>query len=109
MASVIWLRRDAPLKPALGDTCNGCGVCCASEPCPVARAYLWQFRGSCKALEWDDHGKRYRCGLLLHPRLFLLWLPARFENWFLQRVSRKIAAGIGCDSSFEAESVDTSA
>jgi hypothetical protein len=25
----LALHRDAPAKPAQGETCNGCGVCCA--------------------------------------------------------------------------------
>ena len=32
---VIYLQPEAPPKPALGAPCNGCGVCCGWQPCPL--------------------------------------------------------------------------
>jgi len=32
---VILIHPEAPAKPPLGAPCNGCGVCCLAEPCPV--------------------------------------------------------------------------
>ena len=81
-AQTIRLHRDAPTKPALAAPCNGCGVCCAAEPCP--------------ALEWHDD--RYRCGLLARPRHYLPWLPARWNDLARRLLGRWLAAGKGCDS-----------
>ena len=33
--AVIYLHPAAPAKPAVGAACNGCGVCCAWQPCPL--------------------------------------------------------------------------
>jgi hypothetical protein len=93
---VIWLHQNAPSKPKLGAPCNGCGVCCAAQPCPVAALTLRQTRGACRALEWD--GALYRCGMLLAPRKYVRWLPALFEPAFKRMIRRWIAAGVACDS-----------
>ncbi len=100
-AQVIWLHSQAPAKPDLGQACNGCGVCCAAEPCPLARLYLWQNRGSCRALLWSDQKQRYFCGLVLQPANYLRYLP----NWLAPRFSAyaasRIAANTSCDSPAE--------
>jgi len=101
--TLIWLRQQAPLKPEVGQACNGCGVCCAAEPCPVALVFLWQRRGSCRALLWDQASMSYRCGMLTQPAQYLRWLPLRWQALFARRVRRWIAAGAGCDSSAQAE------
>jgi hypothetical protein len=74
---------DAPSKPRLGAPCNGCGVCCLAEPCPLGVLVTGRRTGRCAALEWVVSESRYRCGLVraLAPR------------W--------IAAGRGCDSDVE--------
>ncbi|MFZ2999689.1 MAG: hypothetical protein WA071_05120 [Undibacterium umbellatum] len=95
---IIWLHASAPAKPALGQACNGCGVCCAAEPCPVARVFLWQFKGSCRALEWHADVQQYRCGMLLQAASYVRWLPRGWQSWFAKRVRRWIAAGTACDS-----------
>ncbi|MFZ6743451.1 hypothetical protein ACO0LC_09510 [Undibacterium sp. JH2W] len=97
-SSIIWLHAEAPLKPAQGQACNGCGVCCAAEPCPVARVFLLQLRGSCQALEWHEDVGQYRCGMLLQPASYVRWLPYAWQGWFARRVRRWIAAGTACDS-----------
>lgn len=102
-ARVIWLQAGAPAKPLAGQACNGCGVCCAAEPCPVARLFLWQWRGACRALEWSGDGQRYRCGMLLRPAHYLRWLPLSWQPRFAGFVQRWIAAGTGCDSTATAE------
>ena len=33
--AVVWLHAEAPPKPAEGAPCNGCGLCCLAEPCPL--------------------------------------------------------------------------
>jgi hypothetical protein len=98
---VVWLHPQAPPKPAPGAACNGCGLCCAAEPCPLGVVLTRRWRGRCAALQWDEPGRRHRCGALAEPRRhlrLLRWLPLPV----LQRVVRRwIAAGAGCDSSLE--------
>jgi hypothetical protein len=98
---LIWLKVAAPAKPLLGQTCNGCGVCCTAEPCPVARVFLWQWRGSCRALMWIEAGHHYRCGMLLQPSSYLRILPVSWQAGFSRLVARWIAAGTACDSDAE--------
>jgi hypothetical protein len=97
--TVIWLRAEAPQKPAAGMPCNGCGVCCASEPCPVAIVFLRQRRGSCRALEWDAATHIYRCGMLLRPAHYLPLLPRMAHNVTRRLMRRWIAADTVCDAS----------
>jgi hypothetical protein len=93
----VAVHAAAPPKPPEGAPCNGCGWCCATEPCPVARLLLRRATGSCSALEWTEEARRYRCGLVVSPAAYLRWLPRRWEGaagrWFASR----IAAGSGCD------------
>jgi len=84
-ARVIHIEPLAPAKPALGAACNGCGVCCLSEPCPLGMLASLRRRGACTALRWDAGATRYRCGLTTLP------LPGALTR-------RWIAAGQGCDS-----------
>jgi hypothetical protein len=87
---VILLHADAPPKPSPGAVCNGCGVCCASEPCPLGVLLSRRRHGACAALTWDDAGARYRCGVLASPR-----------RWVRRLAARWIAAGSGCDCILE--------
>ncbi|MBV1775668.1 hypothetical protein KSF73_08045 [Burkholderiaceae bacterium DAT-1] len=98
---IIHLHRDAPLKPAFGAPCNGCGVCCAAEPCPVAMRRFKVRTGPCPALIWD--ASRYHCGLLYDtPRYWPktpAWLLPVMRWW----VARAISARSGCDSDVETD------
>jgi hypothetical protein len=85
MATVIRIHALAPAKPALGAACNGCGICCLSEPCPMGMLLSLRRTGACRALRWDEAAARYRCGLMAQRALRLI-------------VARWIAAGRGCDS-----------
>lgn len=96
---IIHLHRAAPAKPAAGQPCNGCGVCCALETCPAARLRFRQAAGPCPALAWSEADARYRCGLLATPRRYFGWLPARVEPLARRLLARWIAAGQGCDCS----------
>jgi len=95
---VILIQPLAPPKPAVGQPCNGCGVCCASEPCPLGIVVSRRLRGACAALSWDEPARRYRCGVLEEPRRWLPLLPAA---WARRLAWRWIAAGQGCDSHVE--------
>jgi len=99
---VIHLHVMAPPKPAWGQPCNGCGLCCAAEPCPMGRVLSRRRQGRCVALDWDDAGRRYTCGLLARPHRWLPWLRLLPEALLRRLVRRWIAAGAGCDSDLEA-------
>jgi hypothetical protein len=96
---VILLQPLAPPKPAEGAACNGCGVCCAVEPCPLGMVLSRRRSGACTALTWDAAQVRYLCGALAEPRRWLPWLPAR---WAQALVRRWIASSRGCDAGLEA-------
>ena len=97
----VAVHARAPAKPALGAACNGCGLCCALEPCPVARLFLLQWRGSCRALLWNDPDSRYECGMLRQPLRWLPWLPAWLAPQASRLIARLIASGCGCDADLE--------
>ncbi len=100
--SFIAIHSAAPAKPLLGEPCNGCGVCCAAQPCPVSRLLLGHRSGACPALRWQAHERRYACGMVTEPGRFLRWLPQRWSGFAGRRFARWIAAGMGCDSDIEA-------
>lgn len=86
---VIHIHADAPAKPAVGEPCNGCGVCCLAEPCPLGALLSRRLKGACVALQWD--GARYVCGALTAQ-------PSGVRGWL---VRRWISSGSGCDCSLE--------
>ncbi len=99
---MVQVHASAPAKPALGAPCNGCGVCCLAEPCPLGVVISRKRRGACDALRWRAGENRYVCGAVSEPRTVL---PAalRWLSPALSRLARRwIAAGTGCDSSVEA-------
>ena len=95
---VIWLHSDAPTKPAHGQACNGCGVCCAAEPCPVGVLLSRRTQGACVALVWNTRQQAYRCGVVDHQwRALPRWLAQAWRRLAL----RWIAAASGCDCSLQ--------
>ena len=109
---IIHIHALAPDKPGLGAACNGCGVCCLAEPCPMGMLLSRRRTGACDALLWDPQQSQYRCGVLVHPREVLNRSLPRGLRWLtgwlaplLGRLGvRWIAAGTGCDSSLEMSS-----
>jgi hypothetical protein len=99
--SFITIHPAAPPKPLLGAPCNGCGACCAAEPCPISRFLLGHDRGACPALTWRDGEGRYFCGMVLTPAAHLRWLPLLLQVPAGRLCRRWIATGSGCD--FDAE------
>jgi len=97
--AIIQLHREAPPQPHEGEPCNGCGVCCAIEPCPLGAIVSRRSSGSCVALTWNDESRRYRCGLIDNPRAH--W--PRAVHWASPLLTtlahRYISAGSGCDCS----------
>lgn len=98
---VIHIHPEAPAKPALGTPCNGCGVCCLVEPCPLGMLLSRRRHGACTALRWSDVDARYTCGALSAPADVLGW--AGRWPWARRWVARWIAAGQGCDASMMVE------
>lgn len=72
-----------------GAPCNGCGVCCLAEPCPLGVLLSRRRSGACVALQWD--GTRYVCGALAAQ-------AGGIRGWL---VRRWISAGSGCDCLLE--------
>lgn len=101
MSRQVSLHALSPAKPATGAACNGCGACCALEPCPVARLFLLQWRGGCRALLWTPADSRYSCGMVVAPARFLPWLPALLLAPASRFFARRIALGQGCDADIE--------
>jgi len=106
---IIHIQPQAPRKPAVGAPCNGCGVCCLFEPCPLGVVLSGRRAGACDALRWQADAGAYRCGAMIDPEAVLrqalpLWLRglAPVCAPVLRRLSRRwIAAGKGCDSHLE--------
>lgn len=96
---VIHLHHDAPSKPAPGEPCNRCGVCCAAETCPAGRLVFQQRTGPCPAL--FRHDGQYACELAVAPYLHLRFLPRRLSPFAARLFLRWIAAGKGCDSAVD--------
>ena len=96
---VIYIHPDAPLKPAAGAPCNGCGVCCLAEPCPVGMLVSRRRLGPCAALLWDADQALYRCGVITEPQRFIG--PAWLARVAARVAPRWIAAGQGCDCDLE--------
>jgi hypothetical protein len=82
---VIRIHAAAPPKPAWGAPCNGCGVCCLAEPCPVGMLVSRRRTGACAAVTWVEEEQRYRCGVVLAPAAHLpRWLralPGAAQRW----------------------------
>lgn len=78
-----------PRKPAWGDPCNGCGMCCQSSACQIAQRVSGDIPGTpCSLLEWD--GAKYRCGALRIADSL-----GATEGAFLRM---KLGVGFGCDA-----------
>lgn len=103
---IIHIRPEAPPKPALGAPCNGCGLCCLAEPCPLGRLISHKRLGACDALRWSQTDQMYRCGVLSDTEA-VLGTRWRWAAPLLRRLGRRwIAAGAGCDASLEARPTD---
>jgi len=97
----VELHPQSPEKPVYGAPCNGCGVCCAAGPCPVALVFLFQFKGKCRALLWQD--ERYVCGMVASPDRYVKLIPEKWRASGGRFFASRIAAGAGCDSAAEVE------
>ena len=98
---IIYIRPDAPPKPAVGLPCNGCGVCCLAEPCPVGVLVSRRLKGACKMLHWSDEHARYLCGLLGAGDLVQSRPNSLLRRLWRRWAKRVIASGVGCDADIE--------
>lgn len=106
---IIHIHVHAPTKPAQGLPCNGCGVCCLAQPCPLGMVLSGARTGVCRALRWNDGATRYVCGAIDDPHAvvrsrlpgFLVWLAKPVSTVLPKLARRWIAAGVGCDSSLQ--------
>jgi hypothetical protein len=71
----------------------------------VAYIFLFQFKGRCRALLWQNDSNRYVCGMVVRPDHYVKWIPPRLRERMGKFCKTRIAAGSGCD--FVAEVVDT--
>jgi len=97
----IELHPLAPAKPDYGARCNGCGVCCAAEPCPVAHIFLFMFKGKCRALLWQEETSRYVCGMAACPDRYVRLIPQSLRERAGSFFATRIAVGTGCDCAAE--------
>jgi hypothetical protein len=95
----------APAKPLPGAPCNGCGVCCLLEPCPLGVLLSGRRHGRCAALHWQAEAGLYRCGAIsAAPEVLAERLP-RGTRWAAPLLAgplaaaarRWVAVGSGCD------------
>lgn len=79
--------------------CTHCGICCKSEPCPIAVWTMGQTKGSCRALE--KNGDIYLCGMMMEPSQYVdLGDKQEWKDRFLsQQIKSILGAGMGCCSS----------
>lgn len=103
MRTVIQLHPRAPTKPPRDQPCNGCGVCCAGEPCPLGMLASRRMRGRCDALVWSDETGMYRCGLIEQPAQHLPRALQRAAPSLRRIALRSISAGSGCDCDWQTQ------
>ena len=69
MSATLSTARGPPRKPPEGDACNGCGLCCAVQLCPIVIELLPDAQAPCPAMEFS--GERFWCGLIRRPSRYL--------------------------------------
>lgn len=82
-------EQKAPMKPRFGETCNGCGYCCAAEVCEVGHVL---FGKDCPA---PCPGMQFRDGrFLCHAVELADGIGAEYGAYLRLRMG----VGRGCDS-----------
>ncbi len=105
----IRIEPSAPPKPAFASPCNGCGVCCLDQPCPVGMVLSGRRHGACAALRWDASQALYRCGAISRPSQVLAdrlprglrRLATPLAPLLAALARRSIALDTGCDCDLE--------
>ena len=91
----VIVIQPTPAKPLKGQPCNGCGDCCAAQPCKLAVELLACSTGPCIALEHD--GGRTYCGLVRRPAHYLIGQDVAAPG-FSALFAGLLQLGSGCDS-----------
>jgi hypothetical protein len=99
---VVHWHPGAPPKPPEGAPCNGCGLCCLMEPCPLGMLVSRRRTGACVALRWSEADGRYLCGMVADPGAVTGWNRPWVVRWQKALARRWIAAGVGCDARLQA-------
>ena len=102
-STVVWLHPEAPAKPAEGAPCNGCGLCCLAEPCPLGVVVSRRRKGACVALRWSDAEQRYLCGMVSDPGGVTGFTHAWAVRAMAALARRWIASGAGCDARLQTQ------
>jgi hypothetical protein len=89
-----------PLKPSIGSPCNGCGMCCAMEPCGLAREFIPDHpaEGPCLALEHE--AGRFLCGMIRRPGHYM-----QLPDWADAHMGGIFADALGAGKGFDADDV----
>ena len=95
---VVHWHVEAPPQPALGAPCNGCGLCCLAQPCPLGMWVSRRRQGACVALRFSEAQGRYLCGMVADPGEVTGWRSATLNRWVQSLARRWIAVGAGCDA-----------
>ena len=90
------------MKPAFGDPCNNCGLCCRAQLCVLGSAVFRDGEdrpdGPCEALLELPDG-RGACGLIAAPERFAPLQVLRYGTEPLSAAARILTgAGLGCDA-----------
>jgi hypothetical protein len=86
----------SPDKPREGAECNGCGRCCAAEPCSIAREFLNAPPAPCPAMEFE--GGRFWCGMVRNPGRYLGMPESVAAEVVREPFIFLLGIGRGCDS-----------
>lgn len=93
-------------KPAHGQPCNSCGLCCIVGVCDLGAEVFGEVIGRCPALERESDGsKRFRCGLVANPGKYHRDAAAD-PTAYSAAALLIVAGGIGCDTRLIQESRD---
>jgi hypothetical protein len=92
-----------PLKPAYGSPCNGCGLCCEAQQCPLSEMLLGE-HDLCPAL--TPLGNVYVCGLVADTwRFFHSSGKDEADSALRSAIAYLLGAGIGCDANLLGEEI----
>ena len=114
--TIVHIYPEAAPKPLPGAPCNGCGVCCLLEPCPLGVLLSGKWTGACLGLRWHADLRQYRCGAISQPQAVLndrlpncLQFLSSAVGWVLRRFAHRwVAAGMECDCHVEVTRTDLS-
>jgi hypothetical protein len=89
-------------KPAHGEPCTRCGLCCIATLCPLARTVFGERDGPCPALSFVEGGST--CGLVAEPIKFARVVAMRSGvETASQAALHLIGSALGCDARFNGE------